>query len=188
MIENDHVKLTKQWIERFVIGLRLCPFAHFSFYNGTIYYDISRNGDTRRCRDDVMNLIALMNSKKEVEISNAFMIFETSLSFEFMLGLKRKLDAKLSKSEFEGVFQSVVFHPEFQFGDEDIHASGNFTNRSPLPMMHILREDEVARAISMTKNVDEIPFRNKEVLEDLNIKNISEVFDENFMDKIAQYI
>jgi len=188
LIENDDVKLTKQWIERFVIGLRLCPFAHFSFYNDSIYYNVSQNKKHQSCLEDLMNLISIMEAKDEDTLSNAFLIFDQSLSFDFMLSLKKKLDSKLDRSEFEGLFQSIVFHPEFQFADEDFHASGNFTNRSPLPMMHILREEEIANAISMTENVDDIPFRNKELLENLKIKKISEVFENYFMDKIKQYI
>ncbi len=184
----ENVKLTKLWIERFVIGLRLCPFAHFSFYGDTIYYDVTSATKLIKVRDELMALAQKMYETGPSEISNAFLIFDESLSFDFMLLAKEKFDAELMRNGLEEKFQTVVFHPEFQFGDEDFHAPGNFTNRSPLPMIHMLRIDEVAHAIEVTENVDDIPFRNKEVLEKLNIKKISEVFDDDFMELIKPYI
>ena len=187
-MDNANVKLTKLWIERFVIGLRLCPFAHFSFYDNTIYYDVSLNKKVKSCTKDLIDMVTKMKNSPESEISNAFLIMDKSLTFDFMLTLKSKSDHILEDDEFESLFQTVVFHPEFQFADESFHASGNFINRSPLPMIHVLRTEEVSRAIESTLNVKEIPYQNKKLLEDINIKSISEVFEENFMDKIKPYI
>jgi len=182
------VKLTKLWIERFVIGLKLCPFAHFSYYNDTIYYDVSLNVSKSACLTDMIEMIVKLKSVDETEISNSFLIFEASLTFDFLLSLKELIDRYLEKEGIDEEFQTVVFHPEFQFGDEHFHAAGNFTNRSPSPMIHFLREDEVARAIELTENVDAIPLRNKAVLEELNIKNISEVLEDDFVEKTNKYI
>lgn len=187
-MDNEVVKLTKLWIERFVIGLRLCPFAHYSFYDETIYYDITASKEIKACLKDLSDMDAKMRKSTGSEISNAFLIFDKSLTFDFMLTLKEECDIRLEEDENDNLFQTVVFHPEFQFADENFHASGNFINRSPLPMIHFLRLDEVTRAIESTPNVKEIPFQNKKLLEDINIKSISEVFEENFMDEIKPYI
>ena len=187
-MELDNVKLTKQWIERFVIGLRLCPFAHYSFYGNTIYYELSQCSAAKDCLGDVMKVILKMNAVSQSEISNAFVLFDEILSFDFLLNLKEKINFILDKGELEGIFQIVVFHPDFQFADEDFNAHGNFINRSPLPMIHILRENEVTHAIEETEDVDQIPIRNKAILEKMEIKSISEIFNDDFMDKIAAYI
>lgn len=187
-MENENVKLTKLWIERFVIGLGLCPFAHFPFNNNKIYYSISESLKMKECVKDLMDMIHKMKEVDVEKISNSFVLYPASLSFDFMLNLKDKVDKEMIELSIDEAFQIVVFHPHFQFGDELFHASGNFTNRSPLPMMHVLREDEVARAIELTDDVDAIPLRNKKILEDLNIRNISEVFEDDFMEKTKQYI
>lgn len=184
----ENVKLTKLWIERFVIGLRLCPFAHYSFYDNTIYYDETSNTKLNQCLADIMAIVKKMQKLPQSQISNAFLIFNAEPSFDKMLLIKERFDVLLHKEELDEEFQIVVFHPNFQFADEDFHASGNFTNRSPLAMMHILRAAEVARAIEATEDVEDIPFRNKSVLEQLGMKKISEVFTDDFMDKIAPYI
>lgn len=184
----EDVNLTKLWIERFVIGLRLCPFAHFSFYDDTIYYETSANSRMDPCVKDVLSIVETMETKSSDKLSNAFLIFEATISFDFMLQMKEKSDNVLKKKNLEAVFQTVVFHPDFQFSGESFQASGNFTNRSPLPMLHILRVDEVAHAIDVTEDVDDIPFRNKELLEKINIKQISEVFKDDFIEKNKAYI
>jgi hypothetical protein len=187
-MDNEIVKLTKLWIERFVIGLRLCPFAHYSFYDETIYYVIAQNNDSKSCLKDIIDLFTKMKTSTESEISNSFLIFDKSLTFDQMLTLKEESDLILEEDEFDGQFQTVIFHPGFQFAGENFHAAGNFINRSPLPMLHILRVEEVAHAIKSTSNVEEIPFQNKKLLEDINVKSISEVFEENFIDRIKPYI
>lgn len=187
-MSNEIVNLTKVWIERFVIGLRLCPFAHFSFYDDTIYYAISKEKKIGLCTKDMIAMIEELKNCDEKVISNSFLIFDKTLTFEFLLNLKRRVDSILEGEEYNGLFQTVVFHPDFQFADENFHSAGNFINRSPYPMIHLLRIDEVTRAIESTSNVDDIPFINKKLLEDIKIRNISEVFEENFVDKIKPYI
>ena len=180
---NEVVKVTKQWIERFVIGLRLCPFAHFSFYNGTIYYEVQNRNDRAIGLDALLKMARVIRQKSEAELSNAFMIFDNDLSFMDLLDLKEKFDDIIENDNHEIPLQSVVFHPHFQFADEEFNAHGNFINRSPYGMIHILRAEEVARAIEATPNVEEIPFRNKALLEQIGITNISEVFEEDFVEK-----
>lgn len=187
-MDNEVVKLTKLWIERFVIGLKLCPFAHYGFYNDAIYYKITKNKKIKLCLIDIIDIARKMKETPESDISNAFLIFDESVTFDRMLTIKDKSDLLFEDDEFDGLFQTVVFHPDFQFAEEGFHASGNFINRSPFPMLHVLRIDEVTRAINSTPNVEEIPFQNKKLLEDINMKSISEVFEENFMERIKTYI
>lgn len=187
-MNSEVVNLTKVWIERFVIGLKLCPFAHYSFYDETIYYDVTENKKADECLIDLIDLAIKMKINGEAEVSNAFLIFDKSLSFDFLLQLKAKGDTYFEDSQYEGIFQTVVFHPEFQFADENFHASGNFINRSPYPMIHMLRVEEVSKAIDATPDVEEIPFNNKKLLEKINIQSISEVFKDDFMDKIKPHI
>ena len=182
------VNLTKQWIERFVIGLRLCPFAHYSFYDDTIFYMLSDGKSMKEMEADLIELIDKLIAVTDDEISNAFVIYNAAFTFHEMLSLKENVDSEMEENGKSSKVQTVVFHPDFQFGDEDFEAHGNFTNRSPLPMIHVLRVDEVSKAIEMTENVDQIPFNNKRRLEMLRIKDVSEVFEDGFIDRIKKYI
>ena len=66
--------------------------------------------------------------------------------------------------DLEGVYQIASFHPDYQFGGTDLEDVENYTNRSPYPMLHLLREDSLEKAIEQYPNVDQIPIRNIELM------------------------
>jgi hypothetical protein len=151
--------------------------------DNAIHYEVIEHKDMQACLRSLIVLCDRIKQAPESEISNAFFILNKSLSFDFLLTLKEEIDVILENESEVSPFQTVVFHPDFQFADEDFHAAGNFINRSPLPMIHILRVEEVTRAIETTPSINEIPFINKKLLEEINIKSISEVFEEGFVNK-----
>lgn len=83
------------------------------------------------------------------------------------------VDALLVSAGFEGEFQVASFHPEYQFAGSDCSDAANFTNRSPFPMLHILRESSVARAVASHPNIDGIPETNIRILRELGTANLA---------------
>lgn len=183
---NKYLNLTKQWIERFVIDLNLCPFAKYSFDDGFIHYELSDSDDFRPMMEELVDLIEKLNGAEAEEISNALVVYMSDVSFEFMLDLEYSFLGVLEEAGLDIKYQTVVFHPQFRYEGEETNAHGNFTNRSPYPMMHILRAEEVSDAIATTINVDLIPENNATKLEKLALKRISEVFEEGFEDRVAK--
>ena len=183
---NKYLDLTKQWIERLVIGLNLCPFAKFSFQEGLIHYELSDSDDFRPMMEELVNLIEKMNSVENDVISNSLMIYSSDISFEFMLDLEYSFLGLLEEAGLDTKYQTVVFHPQFRYEGEDLNAHGNFTNRSPYSMIHILRAEEVSNAIATTLNVDLIPVNNAAKLERLGITKISEVFENGFEERVLK--
>lgn len=182
------VSNTKLWIKRFVIALSLCPFAKYSFDADAIQYEVSEEEIIRECLGDVVKLIVnLSKSEKEV-LSNGFTIFEKDLSFDFMLDLKSVVDSFLEDSEMSADFQTVVFHSQFQFAGESENAHSNFTNRSPYPMIHVLRVDEVADAIESHDDIESIPIRNATILNKLALIDVSEVFESKFENRVSEVL
>jgi len=116
-------------------------------------------------------------------ISNAFVIFDNSIGFRDLLSLQDELISWIDSEGYADVYQSVAFHPEFQFALSGVDDHGNFVNRSPHPMIHILRVAEVSRAIDNTADAHAIPNRNKEMLEKLQIQSIEEIFTAAFVDR-----
>ena len=178
--------LTKQWIERLVIGLNLCPFAKYSFDDGLIHYGLSDSDDFRPMMEELVDLIEKLNSVEVEEISNALMIYTSDISFEFMLDLEYSFLGLLEEAGLDTKYQTVVFHPQFRYEGEEVNAHGNFTNRSPYPMIHVLRAEEVSEAIAKTLNVDLIPVNNAAKLDKLALSKISEVFEDGFEDRVAK--
>ena len=181
-----YLDVTKQWIERLVIGLNLCPFARHSFHDGLIHYELSDSDDFRPMMEELVNLIEKLDSIEPEEISNALIIYTSDVSFEYMLDLEYSFIGVLEEAGLDTKFQTVVFHPQFRYEGEELNAHGNFTNRSPYPMIHILRAEEVSNAIATTINVDLIPENNAAKLDRLALKKISEVFEDGFEDRVEK--
>ena len=180
------IQLTKEWIEKFVVDLSLCPFARYSFEADKILYKISVSNKPKQCLEDLVRLVVLLANEEDSKHSNGFLIMNPKLTFFFLLDLKEMLDDFLSESEYEGMYQTVVFHPHFQFADEKFDAHGNFTNRSPYPMIHILNVDEVTSAIEGYEDVDIIPIRNNEILNKLAIDSVEDVFANDFASRVEK--
>ena len=74
------------------------------------------------------------------------------------------VDALLVEKQLEGIYQVASFHPDYQFGGTAAEDAENFTNRSPYPMLHILREESLERAIAAYPDVEQIPSGNIECM------------------------
>ena len=85
-------------------------------------------------------------------------------------------DGLLVQMELDGVFQIASFHPHYQFADTQPDDAENYTNRSPFPLLHILREESLSRAIEHTADVDQIPLRNIEKMNELGAKKLKLLF------------
>lgn len=184
--KNKYVEKTKAWIAQFVVALDLCPFASYPFANGLIEYQVSSHTDFRACMQEQLEAIQRLISTPAEELSNLFVIYSGEVSFEFLLDLEYSLEGLMEEAGIEGAFQTVVFHPDFRFEGEPADAHGNYTNRSPYPMLHLLRADEVATAIAEYGDVDHIPTRNMEILEKTKISSVESIFTPNFEARVKQ--
>jgi hypothetical protein len=157
--DQQIIEQTKKWIQSVVIGLNFCPFANREFKNNTIHYQV----DHSVTRTDARN--ALLKECKRLDKENAiattllifpdyFTEFETYLQF---VSFAEKL---LQQKGYDGVYQLATFHPQYQFEGSAPDDAANYTNRSIYPMLHLLREDQVSKAIQFYGNADEIPERN----------------------------
>lgn len=182
---KEYLDITKLWIERLVIGLNLCPFAKHSFDNGLIHYELSESDDFRPMMEELVILLEKLNDSESDEISNAFIVYSSDVSFEFMLDLEYSFLGLLEEAGLDTKYQTVIFHPQFRYEGEEVNSHGNFTNRSPHPMIHILRAEEVSEAIAMAINVDLIPVNNAAKLDRLALSKISEVFEDGFEERVT---
>ena len=85
-------------------------------------------------------------------------------------------DGLLLQMELDGVIQIASFHPDYQFADTHPDDAENFTNRSPFPLLHLLREESLARAIEHTPDVDQIPIRNIQTMNELGTEELKLLF------------
>jgi len=140
---------TIAWLERAVIGLNLCPFAKAVHTKGQIHYAVCTDTDPRQLLAqlalELNDLQAQASSVRDTTVLIATSCLQDFMTYNDFL---YKANKTLRKLGFEGVFQIASFHPQYQFlgvPEDDI---SNFTNRSPYPLLHLLRETSLDRAVA----------------------------------------
>ena len=157
--KNIIIGQTKKWIIDVVVGCNFCPFAAKEVKRGTIHYEVLVGADTKTVLEAVMKLLYQLDDNDIIETSllimpDSFLLFDEYLQ---LLELAEKL---LAKENYEGIYQVASFHPHYLFAGSNEADPSNYTNRSPYPMLHFLREDSVSRAIDSYPDIDDVPKRN----------------------------
>jgi hypothetical protein len=157
---------TRRWIRTMVIGLNLCPFARRVFEAGQIRFAVTEAADEEALRRDLAVELTSLASTPAVETT--LLIHPRALggfrAYVDFLGAANHLVKRLG---FRGVIQIASFHPQFCFAGADPDAVENYTNRSPHPMLHLLREESVTEAAGDPAALAAIPRRNIETLRGL---------------------
>lgn len=160
-VENTSpvVHSTKQWLEEIIIGLNFCPFAKKEWVNNTIYYHVSVETKLKLALEELYEQCQKLVGEPDIETS--LLIYDGGFRhFSAYLELVDYANELLIEWGFEGEFQLASFHPEYCFADEDYDDAANFTNRSPYPMIHIIREKSMEKVLSVYKNPEQIPDNN----------------------------
>jgi hypothetical protein len=157
-----------RWIEGAVIGLRLCPFAASPWNAGEVRLRVSRATTPEDAVRDALDEALHLMEVSEDEVSTTLVAFPDTLAdFETFLDAHETLDHILDQAGSSGILQVASFHPDFVFADADPADLGNFTNRAPVPILHLLRETQVSAAVDSHPDPEAIPGDNVERLEDL---------------------
>jgi hypothetical protein len=167
---------TQRWLETVVIGLNLCPFARRVFEGGKIRYAVSEARDAAGLLADLTAEINALVGCSIEEVETTLLIHPLALGdfldYNDFLGDAEQLIEEMGQS---GVVQVASFHPDYRFADADADAVENYTNRSPYPMLHLLREDSITAVADDTDALMEIPRRNVETLRRLGRSKILEM-------------
>ena len=152
---------TQVWLERAVIGLNLCPFAQAAHVRQQIRYYVSPARSTRallaELGDELRALAAADPNQCETTLLIHPQVLEDFLDYNRFLG---DADTLLRRLNYEGIFQLASFHPQYQFAGTEADDITNHTNRSPYPMLHLLREASVTAAVSGPEDSARIVDRN----------------------------
>ena len=164
-MSHTSIEITKKWIEEIVIGLNLCPFAKFPFHKDNIRYQYFEGDDLQKLGLCIQEELKLFQAQSSEELETTILVFPNALN-QFLDYLEygdivNKLIADLN---LEGEVQLATFHPNYQFAGTTATDVENYTNRSPFPMFHFLREASVEAAIEQHGNVEVIPLKNIETM------------------------
>lgn len=151
---TDYKAQTQAWIHKVVVGLNFCPFAQRVLRQDSIHYEVRKT-----CSQSVF-LAECQRLDDEPEISTSFLILTGALTFEDYLDLVNQSQEWLEEADYEGVYQLASFHPDYCFAGSDPDDAANYTNRSPFPMLHLLREQAVSDALDVYPDAEAIPDKN----------------------------
>lgn len=150
---------TKKWIQDVVIGCNFCPFAAKEVKQGTVRYHVEEDDDLNACLQVFLNECELLDTSPEIETTIIILPIGFD-EFEDYLDLVECAEEILEENGYEGTYQVATFHPNYCFEGEEADDASNFTNRSPYPMLHILREESVERALERYPDAEGIAQRN----------------------------
>lgn len=155
------IQLTRAWVEKMVIGLNFCPFAEKIFNADTIRYAVSDANNTELLLKDFARELQLLLSSDRSKIETTLFIFPHVLKkFADFNDFTYKVDKLIGTSGNRGIVQIAGFHPEYQFEGTTEDSPENYTNRSPYPMLHLLREISITEVANSRKDLLEIPENN----------------------------
>jgi hypothetical protein len=167
------VDSVRAWLETLVIGLNLCPFAKAIYVKKQIRYVVSHAETSRTLMLDLERELQLLADSNPLEIESTLLIHPFALKeFQDFNNFLPLGDCALDALKLNGIIQLASFHPDYQFHDTERDDVSNFSNRSPYPILHLLREDSVAKAVDSLANPDEIFERN---IETLNARGLAAV-------------
>lgn len=173
MHDEDVLRATKQWISSVVIGLNLCPFARRVFESNLIRFTVSSARDEATLLTQLADELNLLAATPIQQIETTFVVFPHVLGdFLDYNDFLEVAEQQLRDLDLEGVIQLASFHPHYQFAETTQDALENYTNRSPFPMLHLLREDSVTAVASDPEELLEIPRRNINTLQRLGMKKV----------------
>ena len=135
------------------------PFCCKSIGKKTVRYIIIENTDFKSALTALAEEFEFLNSNLNIETT--FIILSDGFTdFSQYLDLVDKGERLLLKENYEGVYQLASFHPQYLFAGSNENDPANYTNRSPYPMLHILREESITKALENFDDPDSIPEKN----------------------------
>ena len=162
------IDATREWLEKAVIGLNLCPFAKAVHVRGQVRFVVSD------ATDEETLLVDLLHELESLYDADPDVVETTLLIHPWVLGdfldynqFLDIADAAVSELELDGEIQVASFHPDYQFADSLPGDIENFSNRSPYPTLHLLRETSIARAVAAFPDAASIYDRNMDTLRSL---------------------
>ena len=167
---GDPIVITCHWLERIVIGLNLCPFAKAVFAKNQIRYVLSEARDTQELLTGLVAELTHLQATPADEVDTTLLIhphvLADFLDYNDFLDIA---EAAITELSLDGEIQIASFHPDYRFADSYADAIENYTNRSPFPMLHLLREASVERAVDAFPDAVAIVDRNMATLRRLGV-------------------
>ncbi len=168
MTPDEIIAATRRWLERSVIGLNLCPFAESVYRGNRVRFQVSEQRSADALLGELRSELTGLQAADPLICETTLLIHPWVLAdFIEYNDFLDVCEAAIAELGLEGELQIASFHPRYQFAGTQSEDIENYTNRSPYPMLHLLREAGVERAIAAVPDTDEIYRRNIRTLRGL---------------------
>jgi len=173
------VETTRRWLERAVIGLNLCPFAKAVHARDAVRFVVSAARDAEALQVELERELLLLRGTPPEQVETTLLIHPHALTdFLDYNDFLDVADATVAALALDGEIQVASFHPGYQYADASPDDASNYTNRSPYPTLHLLRESSVEQAIAAHPDVATIFARNIETMHKLGPGGWRALFEE----------
>lgn len=164
----DHIQATRHWVNTFVLKHNLCPFAHQPMLDKTVLFTECKATDFDELAKHFFAEVLRISEQPATEVMTTLIVYPNALAdFYDFLDFIEAMEAKMSNVQADELVQLAHFHPDYQFGGVPATDPANATNRSPFPVIQLLRVEEMSAAIDAYPDVDGIPDRNIALLRKL---------------------
>ena len=175
---TDIETTVRQWLDRVVIGLNLCPFAARPVRGGQVRVFISAATTELELLTDLQLELAKLDETPPAQLETTLIVVPQMLQdFLDYNDFLDRADELLQGFEWDGTYQVASFHPHYQFAGTAPEDAENLSNRSPYPLLHLLREDSVEAAVDAHPDVDGIPEANIRRLRELTPEQRRALFE-----------
>lgn len=170
---TDPKSLIERWLHDCVLALELCPFAAPVLRDQSLRIAVCEAAETERQLQYFLAELDRLQASEEADISTTLLVFANGpAAFEDFLELVEQTQLLLEQVQLKGLVQLAHFHPQYRFANEPEGDPSHYTNRSPLPVIHLLRESMMGRVIEAYPDPEEIPGRNIARLRALGLEDV----------------
>ena len=175
----DPLDATRRWVERAVIGLNLCPFAKAVYVKQQVRFVLSDASTPEALLEELAEELVLLRDTDPEQVDTTLMVHPDVLTdFLDYNDFLDNADAAVEALDLQGEIQVASFHPDYQFAGTAPDDISNYTNRSPYPTLHLLREASIDRAVDAFPDPEVIVERNVKTLDALGHAGWAKLFAE----------
>lgn len=167
------VKNTRRWLEQMVVGLNLCPFSSSVIARDQVYYAICDATTDAQLKQFYVNELQRLLGANENDVATSLLMFTQGLEeFGDYLALLDWFQQLLEKAELTEHVQLASFHPQYQFEGVAADDLSHFTNRSPYPTIHLLRQNQMTKVLAHVLDPEKIYIDNIKTLNKLGRRQV----------------
>lgn len=174
------ISQTKNWITNVVVGCKFCPFAAKEVSNETIQYKVLIDAGETTVLQTALGMMRELDTNATIETSFLILPGNSFTFFNQYLKLVELVNKALVKHKYEGIYQVASFHPAYLFNGSTEDDPSNYTNRSPYPMLHFLREASISKIADSYPNIDDIPSKNIAFTKEKGLAYMQQLFRKSF--------